>query len=71
MAHYTQNDVNEVIDALKVAANVISERLGKESNFSLDDEYAIFDEAVLHCELSAAISTLEKIANGLGKSYCN
>ena len=58
MAHYTQNDVNEIIDALMVAANAIYERLGKESNFSLDDEYAIFDEAVLHCELSAAISTL-------------
>ena len=70
MAYHTQNDVNEVIDALKVAANVISERLGKESNFSLGDEYAIFDEAVLHCELLTIIASLERNASKLFSSYC-
>lgn len=71
MAHYTQNDVNEVIDALTAVTSKIHEKLGKETDLCLKDEDAVFDEAALQYELNAAISTLEKIAHGLGKSYGN
>jgi hypothetical protein len=69
MAYYTQNDVNEVIDSLTAVANKIYEKFAKESDLRLDDEDAVFDESVLHCELLKILGRLEQDASFLIKSY--
>jgi hypothetical protein len=69
MAHYTNNDIKKVVNTLIDAAKILRSTLGAECNYSVTDEDAIFDEAVLHLELLDIIGNLEESASQLVTSY--